>query len=101
MASRVFEVTDVCSIEVIDSCNTTWDRNDAINTKSPLITRSVELKRTVSQARKIEEEELEVNPIIDKRAIAKISRLEKEVKEGKRKTFSLDEFRKKHPELFE
>jgi len=37
-------------------------------------------------------EELNVKPITDKRAIAKLKKLEKEVKEGKRKTISKEEF---------
>lgn len=37
-------------------------------------------------------EELNVKPITDKRAIEKLKRLEQEVKEGKRKTFSKEEF---------
>ncbi|MBS3067727.1 hypothetical protein J4450_03425 [Candidatus Micrarchaeota archaeon] len=37
-------------------------------------------------------EELNVKPITDKRAIEKLKRLDKEVKEGKRKTFSKEEF---------
>lgn len=37
-------------------------------------------------------EELNVKPVTDKRAIEKLGRLEREVKEGKRKTFSKEEF---------
>ena len=37
-------------------------------------------------------EELNVKPITDKRAIAKLTKLEKEAKEGKRKTVSKEEF---------
>ena len=37
-------------------------------------------------------EELNVKPITDERAIEKLKQLEQEVKEGKRKTFSKEEF---------
>ena len=43
----------------------------------------------------IEEEihdELQIKPITDKRAIEKLKKLHQEVKEGKRKTFSKEQF---------
>ncbi|MDO8554542.1 MAG: hypothetical protein Q7S22_07070 [Candidatus Micrarchaeota archaeon] len=37
-------------------------------------------------------EELNVKPLTDKRAIEKLRKLDQEVREGKRKTFSKEEF---------
>ncbi len=44
-------------------------------------------------------EELNVKPITDKRAIEKLRQLDKEVKEGKRKTISDKEFEKQYKHL--
>ena len=44
-------------------------------------------------------EQLNVKPVTDERAIKKLKQLDKEVKEGKRKTISDEEFEKRHKNL--
>jgi hypothetical protein len=46
-------------------------------------------------------EELNVKPLKDKKAIKVMSTLEKERKEGKRRTVSDEEFTKKHQDILE
>lgn len=44
-------------------------------------------------------EELQVKPVTDKRAIQKLKKLHAEVKEGKRKTFSKEQFLNEFPDV--